>query len=83
MNIDNSVIGKNITVKIKLSDSYYKGSLKLLNKDNSVIYSEAASTGVHTIKIIDGTVKLQFTAYNAWGDPDELIEISLEDEPEI
>ena len=83
INIDNSTIGKNIKVKIKLRDSYYKGSLKLLNKDNSVIYSEAASTGVHTIKIIDGTVKLQFTAYNAWGDPDELIEISLEDEPEI
>ena len=83
INIDNSTIGKNIKVKIKLRDSYYKGSLKLLNKDNSVIYSEDASTGVHTIKIIDGTVKLQFTAYNAWGDPDELIEISLEDEPEI
>ena len=83
INIDNSTIGKNIKVKIKLRDSYYKGSLKLLNKDNSVIYSEDASTGVHTIKIIDGTVKLQFIPYNAWGDPDELIEISLEDEPEI
>ena len=78
MNIDNSVIGKNITVKIKLSDSYYKGSLKLLNKDNSVIYSEDASTGVHTIKIIDGTAKLQFTPYNAWGRLDKLIEINLE-----
>ena len=78
INIDNSVIGKNIKVKIKLSDSYYKGSLKLLNKDNSVIYSEDASTGVHTIKIIDGTAKLQFTPYNAWGSLDKLIEIDLE-----
>ena len=78
MNIDDSVVGKNIKVKIKLSDSYYKGSLKLLNKDNSVIYSEAASTGVHIIKILDGTSKLQFTPYNAWGELDKLIEISLE-----
>lgn len=84
INVDSSMIGKNIKVKIDLGDwAQYKGSLRLLDKNNSVIYSEVASTGTHTINIINGTSKFQFAPYNAWGAPDELVEISIEDEPKI
>ena len=51
--------------------------MRLLDENDSIIYSESASNGEHVINVIEGTVKLQFIPYNAWGSLDELIEISF------
>ena len=66
------------TLVYKIKDDLFRiAKSRLLDENDSIIYSESASNGEHVINVIEGTVKLQFIPYNAWGSLDELIEISF------
>ena len=80
MMVDDDMIGKIIYITVKLGDSNYPGKLSLLNDNNEVIYSESSATGIHGICIKNGTKKLMFTPYNAWGRYDKLVEIKIEND---
>lgn len=80
MMVNDDMVGKIIYITVKLGDSDYPGKLSLLNDNNDVIYSESSATGIHGICIKNGTKKLMFTPYNAWGRYDKLVEIKIEND---
>lgn len=80
MMVDDDMVGKIIYITVKLGHSDYPGKLSLLNDNNDVIYSESSATGIHGICIKNGTKKLMFTPYNAWGRYDKLVEIKIEND---
>lgn len=84
--VDSSAVGQTINVTMQgisdYSSNYYPG-VSLLNENGQTLYSEKFYSGTHSIKILEGTKYFQFAPYNPWGKLNQLIEITLVDQPKI
>ena len=75
--VDDDMIGNEILLTVELSDENYKGKLSLLDENNEVITTISLETGSNRIFIVEGTKKIMYIPYNAWGRLDKLIEINM------